>query len=683
MIQKKTLLIGLGFLLFLLGAFAPNLAHAQETPSANCGASLYDNEFVCDSANVRSFCSTTALADETPDALVDTSSALAYYKSSYCNVQRDSDDEVIAAVAEQMKVEDPKWDEELVRMTLTYLTGPTLQEFAGGASDEQLAKLPATLVEAYIKSPNFEGQTNVYNWVKSAYEKEKVMAQSKASLKQQFKGREMWANGSLSDAPFDLIVDLNLIEIVMFGSQAKWMDDVYKFPPKTGGAGIGIGVGTPADSGTTPPGSTAPAGETPQAPEGQETGDNPPVQPDTITCVSDVPPGEDVIPVFEPPINCGNGKIDEGEECDDRNTKAGDGCNETCKNEPGNTLSCRDPQAVTLKPFVAKPAQPSTAPMGQDAGNVQEPVSANVPQTGIPIDCPPGTTPTVEPPPQSPNYPGPDVGGVLKVFPPSKKPDCGEGMSAAEITILGETHSRCVPTSACGGYEDARKLIFGEHYMDDPETAKAAETLEAFVCIKVLKVQRPESPYPVNEGCIDCHVLGMNDLMSKLLENNVSCLENSMQAWGLSNRWGPKVAFNLDVVQSISANWLRRKLGGLKSDHTPQEEVQLRSQQILQDATHKLDPNRAADTPTVSTLQDTEEILNREARAKELEKIAVNQGLRFYRVASESEGVDQKFNSSVSTMLEQMSKSFGRLQDLYVSLATGLKFKEKEECTFD
>src|SRR5262245_50946207 len=37
-----------------------------------------------------------------------------------------------------------------------------------------------------------------------------------------------------------------------------------------------------------------------------------------------------------PPVNnplCGNGIVEAGEECDDANTQAGDGCDQTCQNE--------------------------------------------------------------------------------------------------------------------------------------------------------------------------------------------------------------------------------------------------------------------------------------------------------------------------------------------------------------
>ena len=32
---------------------------------------------------------------------------------------------------------------------------------------------------------------------------------------------------------------------------------------------------------------------------------------------------------------CGNGILDDNEECDDGNTQAGDGCDDTCQNEDG------------------------------------------------------------------------------------------------------------------------------------------------------------------------------------------------------------------------------------------------------------------------------------------------------------------------------------------------------------
>jgi len=35
------------------------------------------------------------------------------------------------------------------------------------------------------------------------------------------------------------------------------------------------------------------------------------------------------------PQNCGNGIINSGENCDDRNTASNDGCNSACQQEPG------------------------------------------------------------------------------------------------------------------------------------------------------------------------------------------------------------------------------------------------------------------------------------------------------------------------------------------------------------
>ena len=39
------------------------------------------------------------------------------------------------------------------------------------------------------------------------------------------------------------------------------------------------------------------------------------------------------------PIQCGNGKLENGEECDDGNTKIGDGCGKRCQVECGWTCT--------------------------------------------------------------------------------------------------------------------------------------------------------------------------------------------------------------------------------------------------------------------------------------------------------------------------------------------------------
>jgi cysteine-rich repeat protein len=42
-----------------------------------------------------------------------------------------------------------------------------------------------------------------------------------------------------------------------------------------------------------------------------------------------------------PPVNCGDGDIDAGEQCDDGNTTSGDGCEGNCQIGPGAVTTCR------------------------------------------------------------------------------------------------------------------------------------------------------------------------------------------------------------------------------------------------------------------------------------------------------------------------------------------------------
>jgi cysteine-rich repeat protein len=691
--NKVTLIIGL---LVLLGTIFPSLARAEEPPSPNCLDSLYEKEFVCDSAKVRSFCSETPFASEPANKLVSPSAKFAFYQNALCNVERGHEDDILEAAAAQMNVLEPNWTKELVKIVLDFNMSPqALAKYAGGSCTS--GKLPESL-KNFCSSGQFDSAQEIYNQVKRAYENERVLVNTKESLKSEFKGREMWANGSLSDAPFDLVVDLNLIEIVLFGSQAKWMDDVYQFPKAGSDSGAetaptGTSTGNGSTTTTSAPGSSSTT----------TTGTSGSTQPTTtIRCEppgSTVPGGDgsiipgvppDTVPPGQVPAGCGNGKKEAKEECDDGNTKSGDGCAQNCQIEQGGTLACSDPQAVNFKTFKPKPSVPSTKPgtvsTTTETGEATEPQRQN---EEIPIECPPGTEPTETktPPVQNPNYPGPNVGGVLKEFPPSNRPDCPDGTVKAEITLFGQgVVSQCVPQSACGDFEAARKLVYGDDYKNDPTKAELAASLESFICIKTYEENRPESPYDVNEGCIDCSIQAMNDSFNTLLEKNVSCLETNQEAWGLSSRWGPKVSLNLDVVTGKSSKTLKRKVaveeqkGKEKSVLEKTKEAQV---QKKQDATHQLDPNEDRTYLAAGVVQDPAKILASIQNAKDKQLEDIRQGIEFYRAAGEAEGVDKQFSDTIVGMLREIYGSLKRIQDNYFSAATALEFSKKKECTFD
>lgn len=655
---------------------APSV-RAQEY-SSDCLNSLYDQEFKCDSAQITSYCDTSS---------INLSKVPSFYKDAYCEAQSNDEDDIISILADQFKGEDPTLDEDKIKSILK--TGAT-------------SNIPQ------------------YNRIKDAFDREKILFESKKNLIQQFKAREMWANAKENDSPFDLILDLNMIDIILFGSQAKWVDDVYHFPKKTESA-----------VGQTPAGGAG-GGAGAEGPKAEATGETP-AQPENIECVPEEgekpPEGGPEIPPGEVPVGCGNRTVDAGEECDDGNTQSGDGCGKDCKKEPGNTLACMDPEAITFTKFVPKPASPKPA-AGPSATSPIQPAQAVVAQE-IPITCPPGSKPS-NLPPQSINY-NPILGGAPKEFPPSNKPPCPIGTTEAEVYIspvvgpgpgivaeataaivektgeLIESKTtekagqdiqrvtqnilkRCVPDSLCAGgegeakYEPVRKLLFGENYKEDPKKMELAASIEAFICVKVKKEMRPESPYPVNESCIDCSIMGMNDTLSKILEKNVAPLENNMQAWGLSNRWGPSFSFNLDVgVQEHVLNPIRDLDYGkiYRENPPPVEQTNKLAKKITQDATHNADSNQGSAAISAEAAATAQEnlALEEEKLRKEQEKIL--QTLKAHRVILEASSVDLRYNNTVKGLLLKWQESFKRIRDLYSAVATTVKFREKAECDFD
>lgn len=649
-----------------MGLLVPTHAHAQEKESEDCRKTLFSDEYKCESALVRSFCATSGLPDESPELVVNPSSKFKFYQNSFCDLRRQDEDDLYDVVVDQMNNLQPNlktpWDIAGVKSLL----GKGFEDMVGN-------------------------ELEVYALVRSAYENEKVMQKTKKALKGQFKAKEMWANGSLLDSPFDLVVDLNLVEIALFGTQAQWMSDVYKYPKKQSAASDKASDAPPSPTGSdgNPPPSTNPPGaEEPPAKE-DEKGSS-----DKDMCVPisgndgkpDLPGDKPVVvtPPGTVPKDCGNRKVDPGEECDDGNTRAGDGCSSACLNEPGNTLACMDIQAVTLKPYVPKPAQ---KPVAATQGAATDPFSLNTvvvaPLVSEPeLMCPEGTEPPQpKPPVQSLKYQGPNVGGVLREFPASNKPDCPNGTTSAEITIAGERHFRCVPTSACGDFEAVRELLFGKDYKNDPEKSLVAASIEAFVCIKVTQENRPESPYPLNESCIDCNIMAMNDILSKMLEKNVAPLENNSSAWGLSTRWGPGFTINLNVVSKMSVNALQRKLSGDMPTMSKAEEAYLMGVQACQDSNRKLNPDKADVVNPSAASKEGGDILGQQSQLYKKAMEDCLQKLKDYNTVSTAMNMDQRSYDPLSTMLNQMLGSFTRLQELNLQIATGIKFLEKKQCT--
>ena len=620
------------------------------------------------------------------------------YKSIYCDLgwsgNEKRDIELYKIVAEQLGYQE--LGHEFIQAVLE--SGPCTDitnyiNENGITSD----KLPIDILDLKISCEEESLTNSINTWsnvrgkVKTAYEKAKVIFQTKKKLEYNIKASEKFWDGQvveLERASFDLIVDLNLIEQVMFGSQAEWVDDIYSFPTDEDDEDTKStpAADTETDTDTESDTETDTEIDTDDGVTGEET-TTPGSEPE---CVPADDPNADLgnNPGATPSPNCGNSILDVlfGEQCDDGNNNSGDGCNQYCMLEDsGAGLGssgdmCIDNEAVTFQ----NPSD-SGGNSGNDSGSSDDESkeTENI--------CPPGTFPKKEISitgpeapdsngvPQSENYPGPFIGGTFKEYPPSNRPNCPEGYSELDIKTanivdktekgdleyVGESESVfekpvCIPTEFCVSPDVIRDFLATSFFAvpggnwrllpaKNPIRQKL-EAIEAVFCVELIKHTRPETPYRPDEGCIDCHIRAIVDSLNKALDTNVTPMINTTSSFGISSRWGPNMSFNLTTA-------IKQKLKlALPDPRTIEEKVD--------EAINKTKSETDIPEPATSISETPTERAERELRELEEKREALIEVMKNYRDTNNSLS-DQAMFTRVKPLLIHMLQSFQVMQANY------------------
>lgn len=591
-----------------------------------------------------------------------------HYKGIYCGIRlydnEEADEEIVETLSEQFGM-----DEELIEEILANTICETIKEY----EEDEKAELPLSIQDACLptgkNTAQVLGSWNILNDIQNAYDKEKAIQMSSKSLKFKFKASEQYWDGQIGpgpDAPFDLIVDLNLIEIVLFGSKAQWMNDVFAFPVEEDGEEGPAEV--PADE-------LLPEEDEEEEEEGFEDLGDPGVQ--VVEAEEgELPPG--CVDPSDPDADagknplCGNGILDilMAEECDDGNKASGDGCNQFCQIEAtGSNDQCIDPEAVTFR-----------EPDGDEEVT----------------QCPPGSVPSKAPsligqeagPPQevsqSPEYPGPFLGGSLKQFPASNRPPCGPGESTVDVTVAGETHTAtddgepiCIPTEFCADPDIARTLLAAlppllipdgdwKSLPDDDERKEWVDSIEALFCVNIIEANRPQAPYQLIEGCIDCHITAMVDALEKALETNVTPLQNTTSAFGISSKYGPAFSFNLDTATKSKPKF---KYTGTAANAIKRSN----------EATAESQADNTKREPTIKTPESPLQEIARKAAEIEESRENILEDTRTFNLSNEAIS-DQEVGGRVIPLLIQMRDSFAVIQSRYEGMISSTAFDEKKQC---
>lgn len=617
------------------------------------------------------------------------------YKDIYCGMKLDDNEENDAKLTEKLAAQF-EMDEEIIQGILS----GTICQSAGKLSKEEQDTLPDSVRKVCIKASNSSEQLDGWNHftdIQNAYEKEKAIQMNSASLTFKFEAAERYADGSLVNSPFDLIVDLNLIEKILFGSKAQWLNDVYAFPVEEDGDDDDevlldslVPDSGDDDDGGQPPDETRDAGLTGTG-GGGGSRSNPAncVTPDNPLADNGTGPSTN-----NENTQCGNGTLDIllAEQCDDGNKVSGDGCNQYCQKELGGSGSrdsgaqCMDPEAVNFKTPGTAGGSSGTSGSQSGTGEAGGTNAGGSDQN----DCPPGTVPSIISSltagsggagsgaegievPQPFEYPGPFLGGTMKQFPESNRPLCGPGESPLEVTVAGRKSIAkdndgkpiCIRLEYCSDPDDTRDLLFGSGWENDDRKI-AAEAIEAVFCVNVIQNTRPLTPYAMNEGCIDCHIRSMVDSLEEALATNVTPFVNTTSAFAISSKFGPNFSFNLTTAAKTPVRYTDTRTGS----HAIEDADRAKKENVQENA-----PRETSVTPSGNPLAE----LNRNAQNEEQELENILEGTRMMQLSS---GVisDQELDGRIKPMLLQMDGAFSRIHSAWQGMVQSTYFDEKLQC---
>jgi len=617
------------------------------------------------------------------------------YREVYCDLSgsmfSDFTEDVTGVVADQFDV-----DEDLVELILVNNLDEGVEKYLKD-NNKKADDLPKEMKEFLYGSKNssparVSAWSNYRDKMQVAYEKEAIMMRTKNNMEFQLKASEKYYNGSLIDSPFDLIVDLNLIEIILFGDLAEWTDDVYKISSNKDKDPVDPSSTTDEEDNNEKPGDST----EPEKDKEKKDGEGKDIDEEGVECVPNEE-GEDNSDIGgNPSKNCGNGVYEPlfAEGCDDGNNISGDGCSQYCKKETGighsgggsDDLICRDPEAVTFKVFKKSDSNGSISD-----GDTSSNSSGGTTDTNK--GCPPGTHPKnnalggfsgadgprgIE---QSIKYSGPNIGGVLKAFPEGLEPECPMGYSklgGGSTELIGVDYLKkedgtgkkdleiptCIPTELCTSLDAITEFLV-PGYKDDEDKKKIAQTIESVFCVNIKFENRPLSPYSQNEGCIDCHVAAMADSLEKLLEKNIAPMENTQGSFAISNHWGPTYSFDL-------VTFIKTKVRRAAPEKKPVEDFKKEIEKVKNNAEKEVGKE--------ITPNDKDELISSYNRVDTV-KSEVAEGLKNYVIASKT-AEDMTMISQVAPMIIDMQQSFNRLNVQYNGLAEVLNFSNKNACKF-